>query len=90
MWNRTEHDFGDVQENVILTTTFEFNGKKKIETIEPKCSCTNFIFDNNVLHITWKIKVKRQDRLASTYLTVVYADQSITDLNLTANVQYTR
>ena len=89
MWNRTENDFGQVEEGDMLHTTFFYNGTKEIKLIEPKCNCTNFIMENNTLFVTWKIAVKHWSRRLSTYLTIVYIDDSITDLTLKADVRCT-
>ncbi len=89
MWNKQEHDFGKVTEGQILTTDFLYLGDKQIKEIEPKCSCTNYTLENNKLTVNWKIREKQQSRFVLTYLTIVYSDDNITDLTLSANVYYT-
>ena len=89
MWNKTEHDFGKQVEGTHLTTSFTYNGKKEIRSVEPKCNCTKFEWQDNVLFVTWKIAVRHWSRQLSTYLTIEYIDGSITDLTLKADVQRT-
>jgi len=89
MWNKTEHDFGKQTEGTQLVTSFVYNGKREIRSVEPKCNCTKFEWQDNTLFVTWKIAVKHWSRQLSTYLTIEYLDGSITDLTLKADVQCT-
>lgn len=89
MFNKQSHDFGDVQEGQTLTTQFEYLGSKTIQEIEPKCSCTNFTIQDNIITVNWKIKKKNQERLATTYLSIIFTDNSVADLDLIAYVKHT-
>lgn len=87
-WDKTLHDFGHVDSNTTITHTFTYTGSKEVSKIEPLCNCVGFRFENNKLDLRWKVKPNTKESYDSKkIIVVVYADDTIEDLTLTAHIR---
>lgn len=87
MWNKKEHDFGQVNHSTIQTVDFIYNGGKEVLEIEPLCNCVGYTFKDNILKLKWKVKsnpIKSYD--SKKVIMIIYKDQTIDDLTLRAHI----
>ena len=88
MWNKTEHDFGEVSKGVTLVTEFIYTGNKEVLEIEPLCSCVGYTFKDNTLTLRWAVKKNPITSFSSDkIIMIVYKDKSIDDLKLLAYIK---
>lgn len=86
-WDNIHHDFGATDSNTTLTHTFTYTGSKEVSKIEPLCNCVGFRFENNKLHLRWKVKPNTKEGYHSKkIIAIIYKDDSIDDLTLTAYI----
>lgn len=79
------YDFGKQKEGSTLTK--EFSLPKQLREVIPNCSCTSYSLNFPTITVSWKTKVRRQDRYSETSITLEYTDGSIDDITLSANLE---
>ena len=87
MWNKKEHDFGQVNHSTQQNTEFKYIGDKEVLEIEPLCNCVGYTFKDNVLKLRWKIKQNPTRSYDSQkVIMITYKDLTIDDLTLKAHI----
>ena len=55
-WNKMSHNFGIHAAGVSLSTVFEYQGSRKIQSWKTSCGCTGSSMNDNKFTVTYKTK----------------------------------
>ena len=86
MWNKVEHDFGNIKSGSTIEYTFEHDKSKIIRNIKPSCSCLSIYPNGNKLRVVWKTRKDIKESFESfrfIYITYPFNEVEILELKAT-------
>jgi len=87
MWNKIEHDFGNIKAGSTIQYTFENDGSKIIRETNPSCNCISIYHKNNTLRVVWKVRDDVKESYESfKYVYIVYQGGEMEMLTLKATL----
>lgn len=96
VWNKTVHDFGDINDSMVVSVDFICWNKGDtccvIENIMPSCGCIvpNWshnpiqVGDSSIIHVEFNPKGKKKQHVKTI---AVYTDQGLYELFIKANIK---
>ena len=83
MWNKIEHDFGNIKAGTRIEFTFEYTGEKIIRGFKASCSCITLYPKNKTLRVVWNTRKDIPESYESfKFITVTYAQEELEVLTL--------
>jgi hypothetical protein len=90
MWNPNNLVFSNVKSGTVVKGSFEYQGSKKISSINTSCGCTSTLLDGNKINVSMSTSIPSSSN-SNTYqqvkkIFITYDDKSQDSLLITANL----
>lgn len=87
MWTNQKVEYPEVKPGSTLTSEHSYIGNKKIKSATPSCGCIKIRRKDNILTARWETNKNVDESYVSyKYITIVYHDNSIDEIELKANI----
>lgn len=85
LWNQTEVS-KEARQGETVSASFTYFGNKQFKKVYPSCDCMTVSVRHNHISVKWKTKKKPTSYTSTKYVTVVFDDDSIDELTITAEL----